>query len=382
MGGGSANLQFPLFFPPTLVALAPPQGAFAGGTVVVLTGFNFRPGAVVTFGGSVATIGNLTPTAITVTVPAHAIGVVDVTVTNSDGQSSTLVGGFAYVLPLVVVGTNFAASSNDDGITWTTRSIPAGAWVDVIYTGSGYIAVDGSAAGKIAITPDGVNWAAGGALGASLWTALAAKPGVIVAMTANSVNSTRTSLDGGLTWSVAQTYDRAGTVVACSDIGIFYTIMGGSTWSSPDGLVWTRISSTGPVLGNSGGHDAVIAIGNNIACAFSSQQKMWNSGDGGVTWNPTTQSFAGNWDIAYNGLIYLISLPNVPGAQTSLDGITFSSPSNSNTGDAVVWTGVSFVMLKNVTSTRRSVDGTNWDSYTNNIAGGVVMIAAPHFRNH
>jgi hypothetical protein len=35
-------------------------------------------------------------TSITVTTPPHAVGTVNVTVTNSNGQSATLVNGYTY----------------------------------------------------------------------------------------------------------------------------------------------------------------------------------------------------------------------------------------------------------------------------------------------
>jgi len=51
----------------------------------------------VKFGGTTATGVTVTnSTTITATTPAHTAGAVDVVVTNSDGKSGTLTGGFTY----------------------------------------------------------------------------------------------------------------------------------------------------------------------------------------------------------------------------------------------------------------------------------------------
>lgn len=69
---------------PTVTGLSPIYGAVAGGTRVVITG-TFLHGATVKFGTTAATVVsvNTAGTELTVTAPAHAVGVVDVTVTVS-----------------------------------------------------------------------------------------------------------------------------------------------------------------------------------------------------------------------------------------------------------------------------------------------------------
>ncbi len=82
---------------PTVNAISPTSGAAGGGTAVTITGTNFLSGAKVKFGGNTAT--NVTVAGsgtITATTPAHTAGTVDVVVANSDGQSSTLNGGYTY----------------------------------------------------------------------------------------------------------------------------------------------------------------------------------------------------------------------------------------------------------------------------------------------
>lgn len=84
---------------PHVSSVSPTSGPSGGGTRVTLTGTNFAlTGKVtVTFGGAAATnIVAVSSTQITATTPPHKQGSVSVVVTNPDGQSSTLAGGFTY----------------------------------------------------------------------------------------------------------------------------------------------------------------------------------------------------------------------------------------------------------------------------------------------
>ncbi len=83
--------------PPAPTAISPTSGTTSGGTPVTITGTNFASGATVTFGGTAATsVVVVSSTTITATTPAHAAGVVNVVVTNSNGQSGTLTSGYTY----------------------------------------------------------------------------------------------------------------------------------------------------------------------------------------------------------------------------------------------------------------------------------------------
>ena len=81
---------------PGVSAIAPTSGTAAGGTVATLTGTNFVAGASVTIGGVAAT-GVLVTSSTTadLTTPALAAGELhDVTLTNADAQSGTLLDGW------------------------------------------------------------------------------------------------------------------------------------------------------------------------------------------------------------------------------------------------------------------------------------------------
>src|SRR5262249_1608905 len=94
-----------------------------------IRGRGFTAGASVKFGGVAAT--NVTATSssnITATAPAHAPAVVDVVVTNTDGQSATLAGSFAYTqgsAETVLLADNFNSNSIAPS-SWSTGNLFSG----------------------------------------------------------------------------------------------------------------------------------------------------------------------------------------------------------------------------------------------------------------
>jgi hypothetical protein len=84
--------------PPVLATIDPIAGTLLGGTSVILTGTDFVSGATVSFGGTpAASVSFGSSATLTAVTPAHALGLVAVTVTNPDTQSSTLAGAFTFV---------------------------------------------------------------------------------------------------------------------------------------------------------------------------------------------------------------------------------------------------------------------------------------------
>jgi hypothetical protein len=81
----------------TVTSVVPNFGTVTGGTSVTINGTNFAAGATVTFGGTAATnVVVVNATKITAKTPAHAAGAANVTVTNTDTSSGTLVNGYMY----------------------------------------------------------------------------------------------------------------------------------------------------------------------------------------------------------------------------------------------------------------------------------------------
>jgi plastocyanin len=119
---------------PTISSIAPTSGSQTGGTSVTITGTGFLSGATVKFGTTSATNVNVTSTSITATTPAHAVGKVDVIVTNSDGQSATLTQGFTYALPAPTITNISPATGPTSGgtlITITGTNFQNGATVKI-----------------------------------------------------------------------------------------------------------------------------------------------------------------------------------------------------------------------------------------------------------
>ena len=84
--------------PPTLTRVEPNNDMVSGGANLQIIGENFQDGATVTIGGHAASnVIFVSPTELRVDVPAGDAGSADVVVTNPDGKSDTLAGGFTYI---------------------------------------------------------------------------------------------------------------------------------------------------------------------------------------------------------------------------------------------------------------------------------------------
>ena len=82
---------------PTLVSITPTSGAIGGGTTLSLIGNGFLPGASISVGGvNCNSVSVPSSTLATCTTGPHSAGAVDVTITNADGQFSTLPSAFTY----------------------------------------------------------------------------------------------------------------------------------------------------------------------------------------------------------------------------------------------------------------------------------------------
>src|SRR3989449_4290655 len=110
---------------PTVSAISPSSGTSSGGTAVTLTGTGFTAGATVSLGGTATTnVTVVSSTSLTATTAAHAAGAVDVVVTNSDGQSGTLTGGYTYTNPAPTVSAISPSSGTSGGRTAVTVTGP------------------------------------------------------------------------------------------------------------------------------------------------------------------------------------------------------------------------------------------------------------------
>jgi hypothetical protein len=128
------------------------SGPNAGGTSVTINGTDFQPGAVVLFGttpGGNAAL-NCTEdagTTITCLTPAHAAGVVDITVVNPDGQHDSSLAAYTYVtltLPTLTSIAPVTGVTNGSAVTITGSGFQNGAVVSFDGLPAGNVAVPNS----------------------------------------------------------------------------------------------------------------------------------------------------------------------------------------------------------------------------------------------
>src|ERR1035437_5788348 len=101
---------------PTVISCTPNTGFMEGGTPCSLTVTNAASNATVTFGGLPATSIIVSGSSINCLTPAHAVGEVDIVVTNPDTSlSGTLTDGFTYVSPTLIVSAETGQSAFDGG---------------------------------------------------------------------------------------------------------------------------------------------------------------------------------------------------------------------------------------------------------------------------
>jgi IPT/TIG domain len=219
---------------PTVTGIAPALGATSGGLGVTISGAGFTSGATVSIGGTPATnIAVVSATSLTATTPARAAGSADIVVTNPDGQSGRLSGGFTYETP-VVAPPSIASVSPTSGpeaggtvVTITGTGFVSGASVSFGTSPASGVIVSGStsmtataparSAGSVDLVvanPDGQS-----ARLASVFTYTGSAPPpppppAAVAPTITAIAPTSASTAGGTTVTLTGTGFAAGAAVA------------------------------------------------------------------------------------------------------------------------------------------------------------------------
>src|SRR4029077_11489870 len=119
---------------PLISSVAPKSGPTSAGTSVTVNGSNFHAGATVLFGGVTASSVTVSgATQIQAVTPVHIAGTIDVTVRNSDSQSSVLSNGFAYNVltpTMVTVSPNTGPATGGTTVTLTGTNFHPGAVVN------------------------------------------------------------------------------------------------------------------------------------------------------------------------------------------------------------------------------------------------------------
>ena len=118
--------------PPTIASITPASGLYSLQTAITINGTGFTPGPELIIGGvTAANIVVVSPTQITATAPAGAVGTRDLKITNPDGQYVT--GSFTYNPLPTIAGVSPASGSGLGGtpITITGTGFLAGAGITV-----------------------------------------------------------------------------------------------------------------------------------------------------------------------------------------------------------------------------------------------------------
>jgi len=114
---------------PTITKITPNTGPAAGGTSVTIDGTGFLTGVTVRFGSASGTdVVRVSSTRITVKTPPGPGGTnVDVTVTNTDGQTAVVIGGYTYQAGPSITAVSPSSGSTSGG---TVVTITGGGFVN------------------------------------------------------------------------------------------------------------------------------------------------------------------------------------------------------------------------------------------------------------
>jgi hypothetical protein len=120
---------------PTVTSLYPKIGGTVGSTLVIIDGMGFESGATVTLDGATTNTTVKSSRQIVAETPAHAAGAVDVVVTNPDGQSGKLAGGFTYAVFTLTVSPNPVTAGGELSMSWVAPAGGSGDWVALFKVG-------------------------------------------------------------------------------------------------------------------------------------------------------------------------------------------------------------------------------------------------------
>jgi len=307
---------------PTVTGVSPTSGGSVGGTSVIITGSNFTGSTTVKFGStSAASFTINTSTQITVPSPAHAAGIVDITVLNPYGVSATSVADqFTYqpsptissISPVAgptsggtivtISGTNLtgatavnfgatnAASFTVNSATSITATAPAGVVGTVDVTATTPVGTSATSASDeftfvAAPTVTGVSPNSGPTGGTTS-----------VVITGTNLSGA-TAVKFGATNASGYTINSATQITATSPAGaagtvdITVTTAGGtSATSASDQFTYVAaptVTSISPTSGPTGGTTSVVITGTNLSGATAVKFGATNAS--GYTVNSATQ---------------------------------------------------------------------------------------------
>jgi IPT/TIG domain-containing protein len=322
--GGSAALASaftyqapaPVF---ALTAVSPTHGPEAGGTTVTLTGTAFRVGVGVEFDTSTASaVTVVNSTTMTATTPAHAAGVVDVTVVDLDGTRKTLTAAFTFDAPAtgpVPTVTGVAPSSG-----------PTAGTTSVVITGTNFV-----------VGPPGTTVTFGGSAASATVNTTTSITAITPAHAAGAVDVSTANPDGhvatlpaGFTFTapaptlsaVAPSRGHAGSAVALTGTGFQpnATVTFGGAAASVSSGTDTTLSVTAPAHA-SGAVDVRVANLDGQAVTLASAF-TYVAPPTLASLSPTAGSTAGGTSVTLAGTGFVAGAPGAPSSTVSFGGAT------------------------------------------------------------
>ena len=108
----------------TVTSVSPSAGPTGGVDDIRVAGTGFQSGAILTLDGVAAKVTGVTSTVIAATTPVHTPGTVDVVVTNPDGQSRTLTGGYTFevFVGILTASPSLVTSGGQLTMSWVAPS--------------------------------------------------------------------------------------------------------------------------------------------------------------------------------------------------------------------------------------------------------------------
>ncbi|CEP68860.1 Immunoglobulin E-set [Moorella glycerini] len=125
---------------PVITSVSPNRGTWMGGTEVTIRGQELSSTGVVRFGGTPATIKQANGiTELVVVTPRGSVGIQDVTITNPDGQTSTVTNDTKYefiITPVIdSITPNYGSPLGGTTVTITGSNFPPAGQVGVTFGG-------------------------------------------------------------------------------------------------------------------------------------------------------------------------------------------------------------------------------------------------------
>lgn len=183
--------------------------------------------------------------------------------------------------------STIAATSTDNGVTWTQRTMPSGQWTDLVWGSTPALWVAIGAGSVWATSPDGITWTQRTAPTSGSWSAITYGNGTYVAVTYTSTTSCYTSTNG-TTWTARSLGPSS---VQWTDVaygnGMFVALsVGGNTsYSTDSGVTWTYKATT---ISSGGGSWQSMTYGDSGFLAVNNGNtattRGWAYSTDGITW--------------------------------------------------------------------------------------------------